>query len=53
MSDVPYKIESALADRINLPDIRRIATWAMKSKSHCDKLWNLAHSEDRRPTKHI
>lgn len=40
--------ESKLSDRINLPEIKEIAAWAHESEKHRFRLWELAHSDDRR-----
>jgi len=42
------EIESILSDRINLPDIRRIAAWACEAEENRERLFELAGSDDRR-----
>lgn len=41
-------IEIILSDKINIPDIRKIAVWATESAGNREKLWAWARSEERR-----
>lgn len=41
-------VERILSDKINIPDIKRIASWASKSRENRERLWALVHSPDRR-----
>ena len=40
-------LEEALARRINLPEIRRIAAWAVERVENMERLWRLAGSDNR------
>lgn len=40
--------EVLLSRKINMPDIRKLATWAARSAENMDRLWALSHSDDRR-----
>lgn len=40
-------IENLLAQRVNLPEIKSVASWASGSREKITMLWNLARSNDR------
>ncbi len=41
-------VETTLSDKINIPDIKKAATWATESAKNREKLWTWVHSDDRR-----
>jgi len=45
---VAMNIEELLSQRINLPEVRRVVSWAVGSRENSDILWRLVNSSDRR-----
>lgn len=42
------EIESLLAQRINMPDVRRLAAWSAENPAHRNRLWELVRTAERR-----